>query len=139
MHTTAGAEILLDNVAAKDAPLVAQLRARGAVILGKANLSEFAGVVTLRPAQGGFTAVGRADRQPARALSDQRLQLGLGGRRGRAAGDGQRRLGDLGLADQPVRLQRRGRHEAQPRPGERGRRRAAGPAQRFARADRPHA
>jgi amidase len=58
MHTTAGAEILLDNVAAKDAPLVAQLRARGAVILGKANLSEFAGVITFGPLNGGFTAVG---------------------------------------------------------------------------------
>ena len=58
MHTTAGAEILLDNVAAKDAPLVAQLRARGAVILGKANLSEFAGAITAAPMQGGYTAVG---------------------------------------------------------------------------------
>ena len=58
MHTTAGAEILLDHVAAQDAPLVAQLRARGAVILCKANLSEFAGVVTFGQAQGGFTAVG---------------------------------------------------------------------------------
>jgi amidase len=58
MHTTAGAEILLANVAAKDAPLVAQLRARGAIILGKANLSEFAGVITFGPLNGGFTAVG---------------------------------------------------------------------------------
>ena len=58
MHTTAGAEILLDNVAAVDAPLVAQLRARGAVILGKANLSEFAGVVSFGLLNGGFTAVG---------------------------------------------------------------------------------
>lgn len=58
MHTTAGAEILLDNLAAKDAPLVAQLRTRGAVILGKANLSEFAGVVAFGPLDGGFTAVG---------------------------------------------------------------------------------
>ncbi len=64
MHTTAGAEILLDNVAAKDAPLVAQLRARGAVILGKANLSEFAGVITLGPLEGGFTAVGGATVNP---------------------------------------------------------------------------
>jgi amidase len=48
MHTTAGAEILLDNVAAKDAPLVAQLRARRRHP-GKANLSEFAGVITLGP------------------------------------------------------------------------------------------
>ena len=58
MHTTAGAEILFENIAAKDAPLVAQLRARGAVILGKANLSEFAGAITAVPMQGGYTAVG---------------------------------------------------------------------------------
>jgi len=58
MHTTAGAEILLDNIAQRDAPLVAQLRARGAVILGKANLSEFAGVVSFGRLNGGFTAVG---------------------------------------------------------------------------------
>lgn len=58
MHTTAGAEILLDNIAALDAPLVVQLRARGAVILGKANLSEFAGVVGFGQLNGGYTAVG---------------------------------------------------------------------------------
>ncbi len=58
MHTTAGAEILLDHVAGKDAPLVAQLRAGGAVILGKANLSEFAGSVTVEPMFGGSSAVG---------------------------------------------------------------------------------
>ena len=46
MHTTGGAEILLDHVPAQDAPLVRQLRAAGAVILGKASLSELAGAVT---------------------------------------------------------------------------------------------
>lgn len=58
LHTTAGAEVLLDHIAAQDAPLVAQLRSRGAVILCKANLSEFAGVVSLGQINGGFTAVG---------------------------------------------------------------------------------
>lgn len=58
MHTTAGAEILLDHIAPNDAPLVTQLRARGAVILCKANLSEFAGVVSFGQINGGFTAVG---------------------------------------------------------------------------------
>ena len=59
MHTTAGAELMLDRIAAQDAPLVAQLRAAGAVILGKANLSEFAGVITDSPlAGGGSSAVG---------------------------------------------------------------------------------
>lgn len=58
LHTTAGAEILLNNIAPQDAPLVAQLRERGAVILGKANLSEFAGVIGFGRLNGGFTAVG---------------------------------------------------------------------------------
>ncbi|MFZ4760563.1 MAG: amidase family protein [Burkholderiaceae bacterium] len=58
MHTTAGAEILLRHIAPQDAPLVAQLRAHGAVILGKANLSEFAGLVSFGRLTGGFSAVG---------------------------------------------------------------------------------
>ena len=58
MHTTAGAELLLNHVAQRDAPVVAQLRAGGAVILGKANLSELAGIVTLGPRMGGSSAVG---------------------------------------------------------------------------------
>lgn len=55
LHTTGGAEILLDHVPANDAPLVSQLREAGAVILGKANLSELAGGVALYPA--GYSAV----------------------------------------------------------------------------------
>lgn len=59
MHTTAGAELMLDRIATQDAPLVAQLRAAGAVIVGKANLSEFAGVISDSPQPGGgFSAVG---------------------------------------------------------------------------------
>jgi amidase len=42
MATTAGSLALADNIAAEDAPLVAQLRGAGAVILGKTNLSEWA-------------------------------------------------------------------------------------------------
>ncbi len=40
--TTAGSLALKDNVTDRDAPLVARLRAAGAVILGKTNLSEWA-------------------------------------------------------------------------------------------------
>ncbi|MCU0479970.1 MAG: amidase family protein [Anaerolineae bacterium] len=61
MHTTAGAEILLNYVAMADAPLVVQLRAGGAVILGKANLSEFAGIITEIP---GYSAVGGQVQNP---------------------------------------------------------------------------
>lgn len=42
MATTAGSLALAENIADKDAPLVAQLREAGAVILGKTNLSEWA-------------------------------------------------------------------------------------------------
>jgi amidase len=42
MHTTAGSLALVKAPAPKDAPLVERLRKAGAVILGKANLSEWA-------------------------------------------------------------------------------------------------
>lgn len=41
-HTTAGANILKEHYALKDAKLVKQLRKEGAIILGKTNLTEFA-------------------------------------------------------------------------------------------------
>jgi len=40
--TTAGSSALLGNVSQHDAPLVARLRAAGAIVLGKTNLSEWA-------------------------------------------------------------------------------------------------
>ncbi|MCC7001478.1 MAG: amidase, partial [Gemmatimonadaceae bacterium] len=40
--TTAGSQVLADNVAAADAPVITRLREAGAVIVGKANLHEFA-------------------------------------------------------------------------------------------------
>jgi|JI10StandDraft_1071094.scaffolds.fasta_scaffold114458_2 amidase len=42
MPTTAGSLALKDNATGRDSPLVARLRAAGAVILGKTNLSEWA-------------------------------------------------------------------------------------------------
>lgn len=42
MHTTAGALAMQDHIAKQDAFVVTQLRAAGAVILGKTNLSEWA-------------------------------------------------------------------------------------------------
>jgi amidase len=42
MHTTAGSLALADNIAARDAFVAERLRAAGAVILGKTNLSEWA-------------------------------------------------------------------------------------------------
>jgi len=40
--TTAGSRALASNVTGRDAPLVARLRAAGAIVLGKTNLSEWA-------------------------------------------------------------------------------------------------
>ena len=46
MPTTAGAYALKDSYPKADAPVVTQLRAAGAIILGKTNLSEFANFLT---------------------------------------------------------------------------------------------
>lgn len=63
MHTTAGAYALKDWRPDRDAFLVQQLRKSGAVILGKANLSEWANY--LDPAMpSGFTALGGQTRHP---------------------------------------------------------------------------
>jgi amidase len=59
--TTGGAEILAGHVAEADAPVVTALRASGAVILGKANLSELAGAMVRTP---GFSAVGGQTANP---------------------------------------------------------------------------
>ncbi len=61
LHTTGGAEILLQHVAAADAPVVTRLRRAGAVILGKASLSELAGALT---AHAGSSAVAGQGRNP---------------------------------------------------------------------------
>jgi len=52
MMTTAGSLALLDSIAAHDAGLVERLRAAGAVILGKTNLSEWANFRSSRSTSG---------------------------------------------------------------------------------------
>ena len=42
MHTTAGSAALADNPAKKDAPIIANLKRNGALVLGKTNMTEFA-------------------------------------------------------------------------------------------------
>jgi amidase len=63
MATTAGSLALKDNVTGRDAPLVARLRAAGAVILGKTNLSEWANIRSTRSTSG-WSAVGGLTRNP---------------------------------------------------------------------------
>ncbi|MEV7012566.1 amidase [Streptosporangium sp. NPDC051022] len=57
LHTTAGSLALLGSRPARDAFLVQRLRAAGAVILGKANLSEWANFRSTRSSSG-WSAVG---------------------------------------------------------------------------------
>lgn len=63
VSTTAGSLALAQNVTGRDAPLVARLRAAGAVILGKANLSEWANIRGSRSISG-WSAAGGLTRNP---------------------------------------------------------------------------
>ena len=63
LPTTAGSLALKDNVTGRDAPIVARLRAAGAVILGKANLSEWANIRS-NNSTSGWSAIGGLTRNP---------------------------------------------------------------------------
>jgi amidase len=63
MATTAGSLALADNASNRDAPLVARLRAAGAIILGKTNLSEWANIRSSHSTSG-WSAVGGLTRNP---------------------------------------------------------------------------
>lgn len=63
MPTTAGSLALAGNDNGRDAPLVARLRAAGAVILGKTNLSEWANIRS-GDSISGWSAVGGQVRNP---------------------------------------------------------------------------
>ena len=63
MATTAGSLALAENISRRDAPLVARLRAGGALILGKTNLSEWANIRSNR-SMSGWSAVGGIVRNP---------------------------------------------------------------------------
>jgi amidase len=69
LPTTAGSLAMRDNVTGRDAPLVARLRAAGAVMLGKTNLSEWANFRSTASLSG-WSAVGgqaRNARDPLRS------------------------------------------------------------------------
>ena len=63
MMTTAGAAALLGNIASEDAFVVKQLRAAGAVLLGKTNLSEWANFRSSRSTSG-WSSRGGQTRMP---------------------------------------------------------------------------
>lgn len=61
--TTAGSLALKDNMTGRDAPLIANLRAGGGVVLGKTNLSEWANIRS-DGSTSGWSAVGGLTRNP---------------------------------------------------------------------------
>jgi len=58
MHTTAGSIALKDNFAPYDATIVERLKEEGAIILGKANLTEFANFMT-QNMRNGYSSLGK--------------------------------------------------------------------------------
>lgn len=63
MPTTAGSTALKDNVTGRDSPLVAGLRAQGAIILGKTNLSQWANIRSSNSSSG-WTSLGGQVKNP---------------------------------------------------------------------------
>ncbi|MCS7069639.1 MAG: amidase family protein [Meiothermus sp.] len=63
LHTTAGAAVLARHIADQDAFIVQKLRAAGAVILGKNNLSEWANFMTSSSING-YSTLGGHTRNP---------------------------------------------------------------------------
>lgn len=59
MHTNAGATAIAGNIAKKDAALVTKLREAGVIILGKANLSEWANFRSTRSSSGWSSILGQ--------------------------------------------------------------------------------
>lgn len=63
LHTTAGAYALKDSILDEDSFIVKRLREEGAIILGKANLSEFANYMTSKSSNG-YSALGGQTHNP---------------------------------------------------------------------------
>jgi amidase len=63
LPTTAGSLALANNLTGRDAPMIARLRAAGIVMLGKANLSEWANFRSTKSTSG-WSAVGGLTRNP---------------------------------------------------------------------------
>ena len=70
-HTTAGSLALAEARARRDATLVARLREAGAVILGKANLTEFANILAI-DMPSGYSSLGGQVRNPYAPALDER-------------------------------------------------------------------
>ena len=120
-HTTAGSLALASARARDDATVVKRLRAAGAVILGKANLTEFANILAIDMPSGYSSLGGQVKNPYAPALRRRarhsrraagRVERGLRRRRRRRPLRGGDRHRDLGLAAQPRDAERPGHREA---------------------------
>ena len=74
-HTTAGSLALAEARAKRDAALVARLRAAGAVILGKANLTEFANILAVDMPSGYSSLGGQVKNAYVRDLDDKGVPI----------------------------------------------------------------
>jgi len=74
-HTTAGSLALADAQAQRDATLVAKLRRAGAVILGKANLTEFANILAIDMPSGYSSLGGQVRNAYAPALDEKGVPI----------------------------------------------------------------
>ncbi len=118
MPTTAGSLALAGNVTGRDAFFVARLREAGVVILGKTNLSEWANFRSERILQR-LERSRRPDEQPLRSDPQPlRLELGIRGRRRGQPRRGRDRHRDQRLDRLSRHRQRRGRNQADRRPGQ---------------------
>ena len=70
-HTTAGSAALEGAHAKGDAPVIKRLRDAGAVILGKANLTEFANILAIGMPSG-YSSLGGQVKNPYAPLLDER-------------------------------------------------------------------
>lgn len=79
-HTTAGSVALATARARADAPVVTRLRAAGAVILGKTNLTEFANILTV-DMPSGYSSLGGQVKNPysPKLLDDRGIPVVLPG------------------------------------------------------------
>ena len=97
MHTTAGSEALVDGSPTRDAFVVERLRAAGAIVLGKTNLTEWANFRSTHASSGWSARGGQARNPYALDRTPVGLQLGLGDRRGVELLHRRRRHGDRRL------------------------------------------
>src|SRR5207253_8493032 len=79
MHTTAASLALAAARGVRDPPLVARLRAAGAVILGKANLTEFANILAIDMPSGSSSLGGQVKNPYAPDLDEKGLPIVMPG------------------------------------------------------------